>query len=116
MAVTLSRLRLSTHWGKLSRFHASGHAQLELDDLDSTAYDEVLQICRHLDLQCELLSAPTTGEALQRVVVRIAEEALETGDAKPCIETPADSTSMGAQVAGKCGSWVRVTVVVLVRS
>lgn len=55
--MSLSRLRLSPHYSALSRFHASeGASKLRLEAEDAAACEEALMICRHLDLECEVLN------------------------------------------------------------
>jgi len=75
----LSRLRLSSHYAKLAKFHASdGAAKLRLEVEDASACDEVVQICRHLDLEVEV--QPSPGGATRYITVKHGFEDLPPED------------------------------------
>lgn len=75
----MSRLRLSSHYAKLAKFHASdGSAKLRLEVEDASACDEVVQICRHLDLEVEV--QPSPGGATRYITVKHGSEDLPPED------------------------------------
>jgi len=64
----LSRLRLSPHYGQLASFHAEEGDPTTLQfDVPEAAFEEVSQICRHLDLELEALAM---GFGKRRLIVR----------------------------------------------
>lgn len=71
---SLSRLRLSEHYGALTKFHASEvePARLRIQAADGNACEEVTQICKHLDLEYEILPAPAQGSggSLRWITIR----------------------------------------------
>lgn len=73
--LSLSKLRLSPRYAELARFHASDGPPdkigLELDDAGDC--EEVLQICRHLDLECTFPPVPTTGSS-KRAEIRRSQD------------------------------------------
>jgi len=70
--LSLSRLRLNPNYNALSKFHAGeGSERLRVEADDASSYEEVLQICRHLDLEWELLPSPAGASAgFRRISVR----------------------------------------------
>lgn len=70
---SLSRLRLSPHYSGLAKFQVADGDVLKfhLEALDANAYDEVTQICRHLDLEFEDFSGPASENGvLRRLTIR----------------------------------------------
>lgn len=73
--LSLSKLRLSPRYAELAKFHASDgppdKLSFELDD--AAECDELIQICKHLDLECVFPPVPTTGSA-KRAEIRRSED------------------------------------------
>lgn len=78
--ISLSRLRLSSHYSVLARFQAAvdeATSNLRLELPDAAGCEEVVQICRHLDLECEVLPAAACDGPLRHVNVRRSAEFFE---------------------------------------
>lgn len=117
MPPSLSRLRLSPHFGALQRFRALEGAerrkqgQLKLEVASASACTEVLHICRHLDLECEVLPLDLDQKGPQSVLVRFgnsgapdcsdAEEEEAAADRAP-VEIDGESDA-GGGVHGRPG-------------
>eukprot|EP00928_Gymnodinium_smaydae_P046105 TRINITY_DN306_c1_g1_i1.p2 TRINITY_DN306_c1_g1~~TRINITY_DN306_c1_g1_i1.p2 ORF type:complete len:260 (-),score=85.68 TRINITY_DN306_c1_g1_i1:216-995(-) len=81
----LSRLRMSPHYGALSKFHASDDEDVARLDLQvpEAAVEEVGQICKHLDLTMEALPTGAAGGKRCLVIRR-------------CIDLPEEDPEMAA--------------------
>ncbi|CAE7197583.1 HDA18 [Symbiodinium sp. CCMP2456] len=82
-----ARLRLSPHYGALSRLAAGEGDPSKLSlDVDAKECEEIAAICRHLDLKIEVLPAPPGSAASKRVTAIRAADPFEEAEAEVKVE------------------------------
>lgn len=89
--LSLSKLRLSPRYAELAKFHASDGPPDKIGfDLDDAAEcDEVIQICKHLDLVCVFPPVPTTGSAKRAEIRRCEDVPGDEPEKEPQAQEPA---------------------------